>query len=165
MEEFIKKVYDRVINIILHDIPKNYQDEVSKNYLEYLSKKYSNKYNDENIDIDFIISIENSTWSIVPFGYKLQLFVKDDSLEKIREISLEAYNLAKERLEKKLESTIRSEEIDNKIKMFDELLMNVKDFNKDLAKALVSEGVADFVYASGKTDVTSLRIGHINKSK
>ena len=47
------------------------------------------------------------------------------------------------------------------IKYLKDSLPYVKDFNKDVAFMLVSDGILDFEYASGKSCNTSFRIGHI----
>ncbi len=166
MEEFIKKIYNEMINLILKDVPSNYISEVSNKYMEYLKKIYSDKYQD-NIDynsiLNIILDLEQKTWQKAAGVYKLKIFVEDESLNKIKQLSNKAYKLAKDKKNNNSQSFITVNEIKQDLKILDELLLTVKEFNKEEAKHLVSETICDLVYASKNTMVTSLRIGHLKK--
>ena len=78
-------------------------------------------------------------------------------LGEIINITSEGYKGAVERLNN---NVLMSVEIAEKyINRINELLPLVQEYNKQLASWYVSEGSMDLLYACGKTDNTSLRIG------
>lgn len=163
MKEFIDKIYDNTINILLANIPNNYHDVISQAYKNYLYKIHSDKYDAINYEkmINMIIDMEKDKWSKMDAEYIIKRFTNDENYKKIRELSGKAYLLAKEKLLNELEYIISKEEAEKNIDLLNNLLPTVQEFNKAESSMLVSEGICDFVYASRNVDVTSLRLGHL----
>lgn len=161
--ELIKRIYDSIINYVLSDIEEENKSEISDEYMKYLSRSYSNlNISEENFDkiCDAFIKRETNRWKNRPENYKKSQLLKDENLNRIREISLTALDYAKKRL---FDHTIQLEEVEAKglIEQMEKCIKLVKPFNMNLAKTYISEGTIDLLYASGKTEYTSLRIGRM----
>lgn len=162
MEKFINTIYDNIINIILEKIPNEYKEEVSKRYNDYLHEIYTDMYSSDDCEemIKICTNIEEKTWKKSPSEYILQTFVNDTAFNEIKKISGKAFKMAEEK-NNNGKNFVDTLEISQNIDLLGNLLNEVKDFNKVLAENLVSESILDFDYASGDTDVTSLRISHL----
>ncbi len=160
MKQILEKVYFEMIRLILKDVPENFQNEVLKSYREYLNITYldNNKLNSILDDaFNIIIKIEKQKWSDKDLDYKLYYLVHDNSLNTIKEISQRAYSLAKERFANN-NFTIDEVKANDDLKLLISELENVYDFNKVMAKELVSESILDIKYALGNNDAISFRL-------
>ena len=162
INELIKKLYDNLIDIVLNGFEEEFYQLVKKEYLNILNTRYlkydNNIKNFESV-YEAFYKIEYIEWSSMPLNMKKNLFLKDDYLNKIIDITSKAYKYAKERLYNN--KMISIEEAKNLTTELEKLLENVQKYNIDIAKWYISEGVMDLQYASGQTNNTSLRIGHI----
>jgi len=166
MENVIKMIYEKVKDVLLLNVEERYKEEMARKYLDYLYKTYSStNFDDYELDkvINFIVKAETNQWENVPVSYKLRRFIDDKNYEKVQIISNKGYVFAKEKIEKGASSIISKKEANDNCELLINLLPLVKDFNKQEAKQLVSEGILDFHYASSNVDIISLRIGHLHK--
>ncbi len=165
-EKIIQEIFDQIVPFVLKDIPLEYIDEVKKGFYNYLTIKYAFKDFEENKleTIKLVIKLEQMEWERASNVYKLRLFVKDNSYEKICNLSLEAFEQAQKK-NNNLVNVLSSLEAETKINELTNGLSHVCFFNYDLAKELISEGILDYLYASRDTDVMSLRLSHAKKQK
>lgn len=139
------------------------QEEILYFYKEYLDKLYSS--NVKNIDEyeklkDRFLKLEISKWSSIPKGVKQGLLIRDEFLNRLGYLSDLGLKYAISKL--KGESIDLTEEQAKKYISDMKLLVDkVRDFNSDLAKTYLSEGILDFMYASGLTNNKSLRVGRM----
>lgn len=156
-EEFITKLYEEVIKVIDNIIDEEYKDEVNSSYKKYLNDLYFENYQNRT-DYDHLFDIfsktELSKWQNMSSDDIKSLLVKDEAFEKIKDISLQAYEYAQEN---KIPS-ISQKQADDDIKTLETLIDEVKDFNKEEAIGYIMEGEADLIYACGEDNITSIRM-------
>lgn len=168
----INEIYNEVINVILNGVNKKYNEEISVAYKNYLLKTYLNfemmgKAKDDLLPI--FINLEISKWKKATQNVKLSEFLIDEVLNNIRNISNNGYKYALSQLNQRsfgqkqinLLPVLDEDTAEKNILTLQNLLPKVREFNQDLASNLVSEGIVDFMYASGKTDNMSLRVGRM----
>lgn len=160
MEELIKTLYDNLINIVLTDIDVSYHEVVKVNYMNYLKNQYFEAYKDFkdlNVLGQTLIRFEKLKWLDKNSDMKLNLLIEDEFLNKISVISSKAFDYANERKASgKLIDESVAENLINEMKQY---FQKVLDFNKNFAQWCISDGIVDLIYASGKSNNTSLRMG------
>lgn len=159
MNEVINKIYNNLINVILKDIEKDYQEIVKSNYLKYLNEQYFEKYKDSNLDnlLEKLIKFETIKWEDKTKDMKLNLLIEDPALNNLSHIASRAFQYANNR--KETESLIDEDIANALITEMKELLVKVAEFNTSLANWYFSESLVELNYACGKSDNTSLRMG------
>lgn len=162
INEMIDKIYSNTINLVLNGFEDKYIELIKQKYYEKIRKKYltlENKIKNYNASYEIFYQFEQSNWNKKTIEEKKSIFIDDINLNQIVDIASFSYESAKNRL---INNIIISEQYANKlINKLKELDKNVLDFNKDLSNWYLSESIMDLSYACGKTDNTSLRIGHI----
>lgn len=157
-ENIIKEIYKNTINTILYNIPEYLKQEFANSYFKYLVDIYLDDDLEES-DIVIFTELEISKWKLASLDLKLSEILEDKSYDTIKSVSSNGNELAKRRLN---DNSNNKPVIDlnaalNNVKLLEENLPNVREFNSQRAKQLVSEGIMDFYYASGQTNNTSLR--------
>lgn len=175
-EKLILEIYNQTINSILIGVDAKYKDELCLAYIEYLKKIYlnfdlklGNKKTEELVSI--FVDLEKSKWQDTNADAKLSELLNDPAFENIKYISNTGYKYAKSMINKKfgagvetlLQPVIEESKAKESIEMLNTYCEQVRDFNKTIATYYVSEGIIDFLYASGITENTSLRIGRIKR--
>ena len=159
--EIIDEIYEKTIDIVLNGIEAEYINEIKEGYKEYLNRIYSNitfKNNNAN-SANIWLNFEKKVFLNKNSKTKKQMLIKDRNYEEIEQISFEGKKYAIEKMHKNID--MNEYDAENYIKLLQEKLKNVRDFNYDRALNLVSEGILDFLYSCGKTDCQSLRIYNI----
>lgn len=169
----VEELFNKLSSVIIENVEEVYHEELLSEYKNYL-REYFSKYQDDSDKIESYIKtftkIEMLNWSNMNQDGKLSLLLKDRALEKIREISSKGFQYAKDKFNQMLsddvikeECELDKQEIEQNIQLLEELLPKVREFNKGLAANLVSEGVLDYNYLLGNTNITSLRLGRLYK--
>ena len=164
-DKIIYSIYLELKDVLFKNVDTKYEDELKKNYLKYLHYMYGDKdlEKEEYEKLkNAIVKIELNNWNDVTPGFILSQLIPDDAFNKIGMISSRGYNYALEKIQSGSNS-LRSKDADVYVKKLTALLSKVKEFNKEVAEQLVSEGILDYKYASTDIDITSLRIGHVKK--
>lgn len=161
IDSVLEKVYSMIESILIEGVEPSYLEEMRKNYIKTLNLKYYDDYKDyDDFDMLFeaIMDFEKSSLEFLTPGEKKSLYIKDEAYEKIQEISRNAESLAWNR--KETGEIAETPLCENYIYQLTVLLNQVADFNKNVAEILVSESLVDLAYACGRTENTSLRMGH-----
>lgn len=88
-----------------------------------------------------------------------QALIPDQAFEKIRKESIEIFTIAKNKINGSREK--QKDDIANKIEKMEELLKDVKDYNQNQAKSLISEAILDLNYITNDNpNCLSLRLYH-----
>ena len=162
MEEY-ESLINKLVEEFKETIPEGYENLTSlfkKNLYDYINFSRNNSY-------EFLSKKENIIRGLNVFASKLisadietkkRELEEDENFNKIRDISLEGYDAALNILNKKKVEKVT--DINQKITKMKKLLNCVKDYNKNVAKELVSEGILDWNYLKNPdTETFSLRIG------
>lgn len=161
----IKNIYDKISVLIIRNVNEKFHNELLKSYLDYLIECYSKyEFEENNIDLylNAFIELEISKWEDLSEEEKLILLLKDESLEKIRELSGRGYDYAINKItNSESNGNLDINTANTYIKNLEELLPLVREHNAALAANLVSEGILDYLFASTDTNNTSLRIGRL----
>ncbi len=163
LQEYILELTKKFSNII----PRGEQDAVNlvkefKKYLENaveIIKEMESPNVGKDVDsIKSILDITASNFLESDINYLKHELLEDKAFEIIREKSLNLYDIAQKKADKKaIDTKLNIEEEEEKII---NLLDEVKDYNKNEAKQLVSEAILDAKYITTKNcDITSLRLG------
>lgn len=159
-DKIIAKIFENNINIVSADVPNDLKKEFAEAYYKYLVEVYLDDDLKET-DIPNIIKFDLLNWSHTDYELKLSQLLGDITYKELSEISYKGLNLAKKRMNDNENNnpTIDTTSANNYIKILEDNLSKVRFFNSERAKIIVSEGIMDFLYASGQTENTSLRIG------
>ena len=155
--EIIKILYEKLINIVLNGLNEEEKNIGGQEYYNILINRYSDKEIDEKI-FQKIINMEYNEWINIDIDMKKHILLKDKALEEIINLTSKAFKVAQDRLIKNI--IIPQQEAEQNIMRIEELYPLVKEYNQQLAKWHMSEGIMDYNYACGKTDNMSMRIGH-----
>lgn len=155
-DDKIKKIYQKLINLILDGFSADERNIACQEYYNILINRYSSIDIDENKFIK-IIEIEYNEWKDLGLGARKHILLKDNVLKEIVNLTGQGYKWAEERVNNN--SLVSVEIAEKYINRINQLLPLVQEYNKELANWYVSEGTMDLLYACGKTDNTSLRIG------
>lgn len=158
-EQLVDELYERVIDTFLENVI--YERELlASAYKDYLVRVYG--------DIDIVqeeyskafetfSASQKEKWKNVSGKDKKKELVLDEFLVIIGEISEKGFEAAK--IKKWQNIAFDREEGVLAINKLKENLDKVQNYNKELAKNLVSEGILDYNYATGASEVMSLRVG------
>ena len=158
MEEFLMYVFDHSKDEVLKDFSKDELDEISSGYKNYLRFHYEDTINEEDLDKAKIIftKVEINNFKGVSKQKKQSLFLRDLALEELKYFSDYSRIYADERrINDRI--VITEKQANNFIEQVEELANHVKEFNKGIASKILSESIADFMYASGMSDNMSFR--------
>ena len=154
----IKEIYNNTVDLFIKNIPDDKKEYMKNMYLSYLIREYS-KHVLTSEDVDYYSSLEIIRWKNFSMEGKLSVVSEDENLDKLINLSLEGCQAAEKFVREGVQ--ISKEYANDKLEEMNLLYENVKEFNKDLATFYYSEGSLDFSYASGLTDLMSLRTGRI----
>ena len=163
MEKLIKELYNSNIGLILDGTKLDEQEELKKSYLKYLKESYiealANVLDTEKAII-VLNNVEKSKWQNEDKESKQSLLIRDEELDKIKDICVIADEYASKRRqldnnEIKYDPLITKDEVDLKIKQMINLSKNVRNFNKDYASFLIEKGTLNFMYAANLIDNNS----------
>ena len=162
MNELAKKIFDETVDNLIDGVDEKYYDDLKNGYFEYLCNRYK-KYSIEDADV-FINLMRKSLLRSGSLS-RLSTYIQDDELENIRHLSQNGLDKAcyyAENILSKGDRTpiVDSNELEESTISLREGLSKVKEFNQDIARNLISEGVLDYNFAAGKTDFMSFRLGH-----
>lgn len=162
MEEFIKKIIKQTKNELLKNIESEYYEELLKQYEQHLNMQFrgleiKNKYYNEALEKE--ITLNNSILSKMDKLEKLSFFLPDKAYEKLATLSNRGIELGIKRYNENI--YIDEKEAKKNRKKMEEHLKNVREFNKMKANVLYSDGVLDYDYACGNSDIFSLKLGHL----
>lgn len=161
-DNFISNIYNEMINTILKEIEEVYIIATKEGYRKLLLNRYSTiDINETNYDklYQTFINLEHKEWDNLSAELKLNILVDDEHLNQMIEISGKAYQCAKTRLNNM--GVISEKTANYYIEKMKNISEQVSDYNKELAKNYLSETILDLLYATGKTENSSLRISHI----
>lgn len=169
-KEDISKIYNVCINTVLNGVDGDIKNEIAVGYYNYLMNTYSD-FDISNITVsvsqalDLLIDLENSKWNNATVSIKKLEFIKDSALDNIKRISGIAHKYATKKINitdingNLVSNTLDEETADKNIELLNNYLLQVKDFNKELANIYVSDGILDFEFACGRTNYVSLETG------
>lgn len=165
IDELLKEFDNSIEN--LED--KNELSIKFKEYIYELKKivKKTAKIIDTSDENSVNLLLKYSTEDIIKLSpeQKRQMLIKDESFEKIRSISNNAFEMAQEAYTSEGDN-IDETKVDEMQKKLNELLKSVKAFNKQQAIWLVSEGILDLNFVKNpKTDIMSIRLGRCLQRK
>ncbi len=161
IQDVIKRVYEKVSPLMCQNLNEEEVSIVRGEYMGILQHRYANLQVDPSRLEDIytrIAKLEYDEWVSISPDMIRHLLFQDKALNRIIDITNGAFKKAQVRLQQNI--TISAEEADKLIEQAESLLEQVADYNKELAKWHLSEGIMDLKYASGQTALTSLRIGH-----
>lgn len=164
INNIITYIYNNMIGIVLRGFESTYVNIVSKKYMDILINRYSDiQFDIKNINdvCKDLFELEYDEWNAMPIDVKKHILVDDLALEKIIDLSSEALKYAKNKLYNNI--VVSKDVTDEIILKLNLCYNNVADFNKDLAMWYISESTVDLDYASGQSENTSMRIGHLRK--
>lgn len=149
-------IYENTVDKFLEGFSALKIETIKNMYLSYIIRTYSRlELNDMNIG--YYSDLEVIKWKDFSIYGKMSIISEDISLDELIKLSMEGLHFA-DQFRKEgimLDKKIASE----KIKLMNDLLNKVLKFNKELATYYYSEGILDFSYAAGLTNLMSLRTG------
>ncbi len=162
MSELSNKIYNDTYNNLINGVEEKFIKEISNGYHEYLDSRYKD-YSAE--DADVFIELMNKKLLRNNPNNRLSMFVKDSEYEKIAYISQEGFNkaclYAENIISKNGSSPVVNKDELEKVNVSLRIsLSKVKEFNRESAKQLISDGVLDYEFASGNIDFMSFRLSH-----
>ncbi len=152
----IMKIYENTVDTFLENFSASEIETIRNMYLSYLIRTYSRlELNDRAIE--YYSNLEIIKWKDFNIDGKMSVISEDKNLDELVKLSMEGLQFADQF---RKNGTMLDKKIANeKIKLMDELLNKVLEFNKNLATYYYSEGTLDFSYAARLTDSMSLRTG------
>ena len=160
-EGLIEEIYNNSVSIVIHGIKKEFVEDIKKGYKDYLFRIYTDinlMGKDPKTAASIFSEFEASKWKKVSPNVRLTELYPDIALKEINNLSMAGYELALKRIET-TSSSIDEQTAKASIDKLNELLTKVKVFNYALALNMVSEGTMDYLFACGRVEETSLRIG------
>lgn len=152
----IMKIYENTIDMFLKSFPNTEFETIRKMYLSYLIRTYSRLGLDDR-SVEYYSDLEVIKWKDYNIDGKMSIISEDKNLDELVKLSMEGQHFADQY---RKDGIMLDKKIANeRIKLMAELLNKVLDFNKNLGTYYYSEGTLDFSYASGLTDLMSLRTG------
>lgn len=171
MEEH-KAVINELVNEFADSI-ENLEDkkELTIAFEKYLynlvkmAEKIDSSIKDKNKAVEMLLRYSTDNAVELTLDQKRQMLIRDESFEKIRSISNRAFEMTKEVLAKKITEP-NEQELEEMKNTLNQSLKDVKDFNKQQAVWLVSEGILDLNFVENpKTEIMSIRLGRRLHSK
>ena len=166
--EMIEIIYNSLINEFKKNIPEDEKVNLSKLFKDRINTKVNKikepiTKNKREFNISFIIHQEKDLCNN-SLEYKKAVLIKDEQFEQINYLSLNAYALARKKLNDS--EVISVDDANEKIELLEKMLESVQDFNKPQAQMEVSEAILDLKYASNQVDdIFSLRMGREIQNK
>ena len=160
-EKIINQVFQLMKGTILQGFKEEDKKEIEDNYLAYLRKSYSSQNVTESNKkkmLNAFLKREKIMWGNSDFYSRVTFFKTDEAFSIISRLSNKAFDLALLRLDNPKTIPISKEEAKKNIDTMISNLDNVFEYNTDVARELVSEGILDYKYASSDTGDTSLRL-------
>lgn len=152
----IMKIYENTVDKFLENFSVSEIESIRNLYLSYLIRTYSHLKLDD-IAVDYYSNLEVIKWKDFNIDGKMSIISEDKSLEELVKLSMEGLHYADQF--RKYGTMLDKKIANEKIKLMNELLNKVLEFNKKLATYYYSEGSLDFSYAAGLTNLMSLRTG------
>lgn len=168
-EKIIEEILSNAKDTFLEGIDPEIHEKMLIAYKHYLLEEYGgiiDSKDDKEQLVRICTKLEKQKWPGQSMSQKMARIIKDENLDKIREISGIAYKKAQRKIGFLLSGDeyipdISAEQVNEYIKQLEELLDKVKPFNIYVAQTAVSEGILDFQYAANLTEDKSLRVGRI----
>ncbi|MEE0699305.1 MAG: hypothetical protein U0M66_01765 [Bacilli bacterium] len=154
--KYINDIFNNTINDFLGGVEDYHNSAMKDLYLSYLIKEYSNKTINDYL-VKYYSKLEVLKWKNFDFNGKLSYVIDDDYLERLKVLSLEAFESSRKYLEAGVK--LDRKKANEMINQMNALLSKVKPFNKSIAIYYHSEGVKDLSLSSEISDTMSLRIG------
>ncbi len=127
-----------------------------KNYLYELKESIENLNSELSIEEAFYYNVNKI--KALPLVNQEQKLIKDEKLQEIQRTSMKAYEMAHNVIMGNNE--IDKSQLSEMKETLNQSLEGVREFNKQTAQNLVSEGLLDIMFVENpKTGKTSLRIG------
>lgn len=171
MEEH-KAVINELVNEFADSI-ENLEDkkELTIAFEKYLynlvkmAEKIDSSIKDKNKAVEMLLRYSTDNAVELTLDQKRQMLIRDESFEKIRSISNRAFEMTQEVLAKKITEP-NEQELEEMKNTLNQSLKDVKDFNKQQAVWLVSEGILDLNFVENpKIEIMSIRLGRRLHSK
>lgn len=135
------------------------------NNLKEMADKADSGIEDKEKTIEYLLRYSTDNAIKMSLSQKKQMLVKDESFEKIRALSDKAFEMTQDVLAKKLTEP-NDQELEDMKNTLNKALKEVKDYNKQQAVWLVSEGILDLNFVKNpKTEIMSIRLGKRLHSK
>ncbi len=135
------------------------------NNLKEMADKSDSGIEDKEKMIEYLLRYSTDNAIKMSLSQKKQMLVKDESFEKIRALSDKAFEMTQDVLAKKLTEP-NDQELEDMKNTLNKALKEVKDYNKQQAVWLVSEGILDLNFVKNpKTEIMSIRLGKRLHSK
>lgn len=168
IEEFINEICEQTYSLIQSGLT-DANEETLSNYRNYLTNKYKNILADivnseseemiKNVVRTFIED-EFRIWTGLSESEILSVLEPDPAYEQLSFLSNIAFEQAKECYEKRKYYN-NDEEYKLRLEEISTCLDEIKPYNLDSAKELLSETLLDIDYIFGKSENISLRLSHI----
>jgi len=158
-KNIVTDIYNATIGSLLANVDEKEAESMENAYQGYLQDRYGIlPISDSNYDriIGIYIKGESDKWSAMSVDGKRAYLFRDASFSELAGLSGEAESYARARLESK--SIISEEKASQMIARMKELVDKVEPYNKDMALIYLSEGSVDCIFASGKSNNTSIRL-------
>lgn len=167
VEKYIAEICERTYSLILSGLT-NKNEETLSQYRNYLTNKYEsllvdiiNSESAEMVRAAVNASIEDElrVWEGLSESEMLSILEHDAAYEHLSFLSNIAFEQAKECCEKRKYYN-NDEEYKVRLEEISACLDEIKPYNLDSAKELLSETILDIDYIFGKSENTSLRLSH-----
>ncbi len=162
LDELLSEYLKITMPLFLKDVTENvdelkiaYKNGVIEYCTSILSSGDFNKLSTSQL-LDIIIPYEIKNLERFTLEEKQALYLKDEKYEELMSLSYKGFNLARRFVEDN--KTISEEELNRNIEKMKDLLEKVKSYNTARAEKLLSEGILDFLTATGKKEKLSLRL-------
>ena len=159
-EGFSQEECSKYMNVARTTIQNVYNSEELKtglkNYLYELKESIENLNSELSIEEAFYYNVNKI--KALPLVNQEQKLIKDEKLQEIQRTSMKAYEMAHNVIMGNNE--IDKSQLSEMKETLNQSLEGVREFNKQTAQNLVSEGLLDIMFVENpKTGKTSLRIG------
>lgn len=166
INQLLQIIYENTINIVQNGLEEvNFENA----YKEYLRDKYEDvlnefaaKESEEMLKavVNSFVEDEIRFWRDLNENEKMSVLVDDPAFEHLTFLSEVAFEQAKKAL---INGHVKESDIEYHKELEDLALCldDIKSFNVEAAKELLSEAILDINYAFGKSELMSLRLGRL----
>ena len=164
-EKVVERILGETKETFLEGVDSSIHEKILLAYKNYLMETYANILREDD-NLEQVIRIwshmEKRKWVGKNTSYKLSMIIKDDNLDKLREISGIGYKLAQKKMGFVLSDTqytpeLSKEQMNAYIEEMQNLFEHVEPFNINIARNYLSEGILDFQFAMNLSEDKSLR--------
>lgn len=165
INQLLQIIYENTINIVQNSL----EDDFENAYKKYLRDKYEDvlkefaaKESEKMLKavVNSFIDDEIRFWKDLNENEKMSVLVDDPAFEHLTFLSEVAFEQAKKVI--KSDEFIRDEhKYHRNLEDLALCLDDIKPFNVEAAKELLSEAILDINYAFGKSELMSLRLGRL----